>query len=209
MLTSTPPSLPAVILAGGLSRRMGQSKATTLLAGRPMLDHIVDRLTPQARPLAINCNGAPLRTDLPCIADSMPDHPGPLAGIAAAMQFARNDGQANHVLTVPVDAPFIPANLCARLLSACPAQNTVALARSGGRTHPVIGLWPVNLEAEIHTWLTDPNNRKLMLFLKRVPVVGVDFADIETPIGPLDPFFNVNTPEDLVQAEHYLKALAS
>lgn len=208
MLTDTLPRLPAVILAGGLSRRMGQSKADVLLAGKPMLDHILDRLIPQASPLAINCNGEPLRSDLPCIADSMPDHPGPLAGIAAAMRFARNHGQASHVLTVPVDAPFIPDDLLVCLLAAVTTQDTVALARSGGRTHPVIGLWPVHLEKQIHAWLMERNNRKLMLFVESLNVVEVDFKNIETAIGPLDPFFNVNTPEDRLQAEHYLEALA-
>lgn len=207
MRTATQHTLPAVILAGGLSRRMGQSKATTLLAGKPMLDHIIDRLSPQASPLAINCNGEPFRTDVPCIADILPNHPGPLAGIAAAMQFARTRAHADHVLTVPVDAPFIPFDLCARLLSALPTPDSVVLARSRGRTHPVIGLWPVHLEDHIHMWLSELHNRKLMLFLETLSIVQVDFTDIETGNGPLDPFFNVNTPEDLVQAEHYFKAL--
>jgi molybdenum cofactor guanylyltransferase len=199
--------LAAVILAGGLSRRMGQGKHGIMLAGRPMLEHLIDRLTPQAGRLAINCNGAALHQTLPCIADPLADHPGPLAGIAAAMQFARTSSNASHVLTVPVDTPFIPADLCARLLAANPAYNVVVVARSNGRTHPVIGLWPVALQNQITEWLSASHNPKLMAFLEKLPVVEVVFPMIETRIGPLDPFFNVNTPEDLLQAENYLEAL--
>lgn len=202
-------NIPGVILAGGLSRRMGQSKATALLAGKPMLDHILARLTPQVSTLAINSNDGLFHRDLPTIADAVEEHPGPLAGIARAMQFARKMPDARHVLTVPVDIPFLPDNLAAALLDALPNKDAVVLARSSGRMHPVIGLWPVMLAEEITLWLQDPQNRKLMVFLQTLNVVSVDFADIETAIGSLDPFFNVNTPDDLAQAEHYLKALQS
>jgi molybdenum cofactor guanylyltransferase len=198
---------PGVVLAGGLSRRMGQSKHTVLLAGRPMLDHVIEQLAPQVSAVAINYNGTPPRADLPCFADTLKDFPGPLAGIAAAMQFARTISKKTHVLTVPVDTPFVPMDLLARLLSACAAPDTVVLARSRDCTHPVIGLWPVHLDAHITEWLTAPKNRKLMVFLQSLNVVEVEYPDIQTAIGPLDPFFNVNTPDDLILANRYLRAL--
>ncbi|OLP43408.1 molybdenum cofactor guanylyltransferase MobA [Rhizobium oryziradicis] len=201
--------VPGVILAGGLSRRMGQSKAATLLAGKPMLDHILARLLPQVSALAINSNAGLTHRDFPTIADAVEDHPGPLAGIARATQFARTVPDARHVLTVPVDTPFLPHNLAAALLGAQPGNDAVVLACSNGRMHPVIGLWPVMLAEQITHWLQNPQNRKLMVFLQTLNVVSVDFADVETAIGPVDPFFNVNTPDDLAQAEHYLKALQS
>ncbi|MBB4954087.1 molybdopterin-guanine dinucleotide biosynthesis protein A [Agrobacterium vitis] len=205
----TPSNLPAVILAGGLSRRMGHSKATTHLAGKPMLDHIIERLLPQVSALAINSHDGTLHADLPHIADAMPEHPGPLAGIAAAMRFARHTSQARHVLTAPVDTPFLPHDLGKHLCSALQTDDSIVLARSGGRTHPVVGLWPTSLEDQIIAWLEVPQNRKLMVFLQNLPVIEVDFAEIDTAIGPLDPFFNVNTPDDLARAELYLKALPS
>ncbi len=200
--------LPGVILAGGLSRRMGEKKQTVLLGAKPMLDHVIDRLAPQVCPLAINCNDSIPNTKLPCLADSIKDYPGPLAGIAAAMEFARTRTQAHHVLTVPVDTPFLPADLGVELLSAAPSHNTVVLARSRGRLHPVIGLWPVHLEAQIADWLAQPHHRKLMVFLEQLNVIEVDFADVQTAAGPLDPFFNVNTPDDLNLARTYFEALA-
>lgn len=199
---------PGVILAGGLSRRMGQSKQTVVLAGRTMLDHVIERFSPQTSRIAINTNDSSIITDLPCIADTMKHHPGPLAGIAAAMQFAQRASSASHVLTTPVDTPFIPHNLGRGLRNALRADNAVVLACSKGRVHPVIGLWPVQLHAHITEWLGNPQNRKLMAFLDDLPVVAVEFAEIDTKIGPLDPFFNVNTPDDLAQAELYLKAIA-
>ncbi|TWD57670.1 molybdenum cofactor guanylyltransferase [Agrobacterium vitis] len=201
-------TLPGVVLAGGLSRRMGQSKGAALLAGKPMLDHIIARLLPQVCTLAINSSNLS-HPDFPTIADSVADQPGPLAGIARAMQFAQKVPDASHVLTVPVDTPFLPHDLATTLLDALPSKETVVLARSNGRAHPVIGLWPVILAEEITLWLKNPQNRKLMVFLQALNVVSVDFDAIETAIGPLDPFFNVNTPDDLAQAEHYLKALQS
>jgi len=205
----TPSNLPAVILAGGLSRRMGTNKATARLAGKPMLDHIIERLLPQVSALAINSHDDALHPSLPCIADTMAEHPGPLAGIAAAMRFARHTSQARHVLTTPVDTPFLPHDLGQCLCNGLQTDDNIVLARSGGRTHPVIGLWPISLEEQIIAWLKVPQNRKLMVFLQSLPVIEVDFAEIDTAIGPLDPFFNVNTPSDLARAELYLKALQS
>jgi molybdenum cofactor guanylyltransferase len=201
------PNVPGVILAGGLSRRMGQNKGATLLAGRPMLDHVIERLSPQVCTLAINSNDGTTHPNIPIIADSVEHHPGPLAGIASAMVFARQMPNASHVLTVPVDTPFIPDDLAERLQNALPDADSVVLVRSNGRIHPVAGLWPIELAEQITTWLQNPLNRKLMVFLESLHVIPVDFTDIQTAAGPLDPFFNVNTPDDLAQAEIYLKAL--
>lgn len=200
-------NFPGVILAGGLSRRMGQSKAAAHLAGQPLLDHLIERLSPQVCALAINSNDGAIHPHFPTIADDVTDYPGPLAGIARAVRFAQQVSHASHVLTVPVDTPFAPRDLALMLQNALPEADAVVLARSNGRIHPVIGLWPVALAEQITRWLQNPQNRKLMVFLESQTVIPVDFAAIQTTAGPLDPFFNVNTPDDLAQAERYLKAL--
>lgn len=219
-MTSAATDLCGVILAGGLSRRMGADKASTLLAGRPMLEHIANRLAPQVGQLAVNVNAGrensnplgehsltlpAIPAPLPIICDRLSGRPGPLAGIAGAMDFAQQASTHSHVLIVPIDTPFLPADLAQKLLTELPDRDSLVLARSLGRLHPVIGLWPVGLADVIEEWLLEPDNRKLMVFLEDKPVVTVEFAPVETRADPLDPFFNVNTPEDLRQAEAYLE----
>ncbi|MGV2106724.1 molybdenum cofactor guanylyltransferase MobA [Agrobacterium vitis] len=206
--TATPTDLPGVILAGGLSRRMGADKAGTLLAGRTLLDHVANRLSPQVGNLAVNSNQPTLVTHLPRIGDTILGYSGPLAGIARAMEFARQVSSSSHVLVAPIDTPFLPADLTQRLLSMATNDKTVVLARSLGRVHPVIGLWPVALKETIEDWLNTPDNRKLMYFVQDQQCIEVEFQAIETTHGPLDPFFNVNSPDDLARAEIYLKALS-
>ncbi|MBF2716194.1 molybdenum cofactor guanylyltransferase MobA [Agrobacterium vitis] len=205
--TATPTDLPGVILAGGLSRRMGADKATTVMAGLTLLDHVANRLSPQVSSLAVNSNDPTLATHLPRIGDTILGYAGPLAGIARAMEFARQVSSSSHVLVAPIDTPFLPADLTQRLLSVTADEKTVVLARSLGRVHPVVGLWPVALKETIEDWLSAPDNRKLMLFLGNQACIEVEFQAIETTHGPLDPFFNVNSPDDLARAEIYLKAL--
>ncbi|MVA55899.1 molybdenum cofactor guanylyltransferase MobA [Agrobacterium vitis] len=205
--TATPTDLPGVILAGGLSRRMGADKATTVLAGLTLLDHVANRLSPQVGNLAVNSNEPTLVTHLPRIGDAITGYAGPLAGIASAMGFARQVTSSSHVLISPTDTPFLPADLAQRLLCVIADEKTIVLARSLGRVHPVVGLWPVALKETIEDWLGQPDNRKLMLFLGNQACIEVEFQALETTHGPLDPFFNVNYPDDLARAEIYLKAL--
>ncbi|MVA27215.1 molybdenum cofactor guanylyltransferase MobA [Agrobacterium vitis] len=204
---ATPTDLPGVILAGGLSRRMGADKATTMLAGLTLLDHVANRLSPQVGSLAVNSNDPTLTTHLPRFGDAISGYAGPLAGIASAMEFARQVSSSSHVLVAPIDTPFLPADLTQRLLSMAANDKTVVLARSLGRVHPVVGLWPVALKEPIEHWLGQPDNRKLMRFLQDQPCIEVEFQAVETKHGPLDPFFNVNSPDDLARAEIYLEAL--
>lgn len=202
-----PAPLPAgLVLAGGLSRRMGGGdKALAMLAGRPMLAHVLDRIGTQARPLAINANGDPSRFAafaLPVIPDTMAGHPGPLAGILAGLDWCAALRPApTHLLTVPADTPFLPPDLLARL-SAAGEADVAAIASSQGRTHPVIGLWPVTVRDRLAAFLANPDNRSVMAFLGGCPHRTVDFAGP----GGQDPFANVNTPDDLRRAERQIAA---
>jgi molybdopterin-guanine dinucleotide biosynthesis protein A len=192
---------PAVVLAGGRGLRLGGGdKPLRLLDGRPLLDHVLDRLRPQAGPVAINANGDPARFSawaLPVIADPIAGQPGPLAGVRAAMRGAREpDAQAQTVLTVPGDTPFLPLDLVARLRAAPPGR--IAQAESAGRRHPVVALWPLALEQVLAAALAGGDHR-VGFWSAQLGAVAVPFA-----ADPTDPFLNVNTPDDLQTAAHRL-----
>ncbi|WP_137131291.1 molybdenum cofactor guanylyltransferase MobA [Rhizobium sp. FY34] len=199
---------PAVILAGGLSRRMGRDKAQIVLGGRSLLDHVIARIKPQVSTLALNAPlDHPVSQGLPLVPDSLPGRPGPLAGILAAMQHAaRQVPQASHVLTVPIDSPFLPHNLVEKLAQSVTTDNVIAIATSQGAMHPVCGLWPISLASALQDFLDGPDEPRVKTFLSRHNTVLVAFADIDTPVGPLDPFLNLNTPEDLENARRFVEA---
>lgn len=190
-----------LILAGGLARRMGGGdKALKPLAGRPILAHVIDRLRGQCGDLILNANGDPARLaafGLPVVADTVPGFAGPLAGVLAGLDWiAAHRPQAEWLLSVAADTPFIPENLAARLHRARAAAGTpLACAASGGQQHHAIGLWPVSLREDLRQALL-VGERRLGRWTQ-----GHGVAVAEWPSEPVDPFFNVNTPEDLAEAE--------
>jgi molybdopterin-guanine dinucleotide biosynthesis protein A len=197
----TPPTL-GLVLAGGLARRMGGGdKPRTRIGGATILSRVLDRLKPQCARVILNANGDPARfadTGLPVIPDDVPGFAGPLAGILAGLDWAAAQApDLGHVASVPGDCPFLPRDLVARLHQARLAAGApLACARSGEWRHPVVGLWPVALRADLRRALTQEGLRKIEIWTARH---GVALAD--WPVDPVDPFFNVNTPEDAAAAE--------
>jgi molybdopterin-guanine dinucleotide biosynthesis protein A len=191
-----------VVLAGGLARRMGGGdKARLRIGGRTILERVLARLKPQCAALILNANGDPTRfvdTGLEIVPDSVPGFAGPLAGILAALDWAAAHApELAHVVSVPGDCPFLPNDLVAQLLSARAREETpLACARSGQWRHPVIGLWPVDLRSDLRNALVDEGLHKIETWTTRH---GVAIAD--WPATPIDPFFNVNSPEDAAEAE--------
>jgi molybdopterin-guanine dinucleotide biosynthesis protein A len=197
-----PHELPVgCILAGGQSRRMGgNDKALIELAGKSLLDRIVIRIAPQLKSLILNANGDRSRfaaCGLPVIADGIAGFAGPLAGILAGLEWAAAQ-DARWMVSVAIDTPFLPLDLTSRLAEAN-RGNEIACAASGGRTHPVIGRWPTGLAAELRHALTVENVHKVDAWTARHRV-GI----AEWPNHPYDPFFNINRPPDLVEAERIL-----
>ncbi len=197
-----------VILAGGLSRRLGGGdKCLSEVGGMTLLARIAARLRPQVTALALNANGDPARfadSGLEIIADPVEGHRGPLAGILAGMQWAADRPGCTHVVSVPGDTPFIPGDLVPRLLAANQgAENRIVVAASSGRRHPVIGLWPVNLAGALEAWLR-AGHGKVAGFIDGRQHCDVDFSPVPWRGGTLDPFFNINTAEDLELARQYL-----
>jgi molybdenum cofactor guanylyltransferase len=201
MTTEIPRTL-GLVLAGGLARRMGGGdKARIKIGGKTILARVLATLTPQCAGLIINANGDPARfadTGLPVVADSVPDFAGPLAGILAGLDWAAAHApDIAEVVSVPGDCPFLPADLVARLAAARRAAGLpLACARSGEWRHPVVGLWRVDLRHDLRKALVEEDLRKIEIWTARH---GVAIAD--WPAAPVDPFFNVNTPEDAAAAE--------
>ena len=196
----------AVVLAGGLARRMGGGdKPLRLLAGRPLLQHVLDRVAPQVAGVILNANGDAARFasyGLPVVADPLPDFPGPLAGVLAGLDWAAaHRPDIPTVLSVPGDGPFLPADLVARLEAARAAGGVpMACAASGGWTHPPIALWPVALRGALREALL-AGEKKIDRWTARFGC-----ASAEWPTDPIDPFFNANAPEDLAAAEALLRS---
>ena len=188
------------ILAGGQGRRMpGIDKPFAELAGLPLISHVIARLAQQTETVIINANGAPERFrifGLDVIPDQIDGFRGPLAGVHALIQQANIIG-AGHVLVAPADTPFLPSDLLERLLMAADEQDTVRVASSHGRRHPVVALWPVSLASDLADYLITSEDLSMVAYLRRVAVAEADFTGSEG----LDPFFNINAPEDLARAE--------
>ncbi|MET3598617.1 molybdenum cofactor guanylyltransferase MobA [Martelella mangrovi] len=199
---------PAVILAGGASQRMGTDKAMLEIDGETLLARAHRQIALQASPVLVSRHGADMRAPPGAIVvrDIGTDHEGPLAGILAALDhLTRNDSPATHMISVAVDTPFFPADLVARLTEARPAENEIVLAQSEGRVHPVFALWPLALHDDLTRWFATGSNRRLMDFVKAHPHRTVDFSTVATPEGAVDPFFNINTPQDLDTARQIAK----
>jgi molybdopterin-guanine dinucleotide biosynthesis protein A len=194
-----------VLLAGGLARRMGGGdKPLRTIAGRPLLDLVIERMRPQASALVLNANGDPARFaayGLPVVADSVTGNPGPLAGVLAGLDWAAEHCPGCRlVVSVPTDAPFLPADLVGRMEAQMVMEGAdLACAVSGGQAHPVVGLWPVRLRDDLRHALVDEGIRKVDAWTARYRLATVTFPD-----RPIDPFFNTNRPEDLDAAASFL-----
>ena len=190
-----------LLLAGGQSRRMGGGdKTLRLIGGISLLDRAIARLRPQVEALVLNANGDPARFagfGLPVVADSVPDFAGPLAGVLAGLDWAAaHYPDCAFVVSVATDAPFFPQDLVARLIEGLDERLAdLACAASGGREHPVFGLWPVRLRDELRRAVVEEGVRKVDRWTGRYKLATVSFAD-----RPIDPFFNANRPEDLAAA---------
>jgi molybdenum cofactor guanylyltransferase len=202
MIIMRRPAILGVVLAGGLARRMGGGdKARIRIGGKTILERVLARLEPQCTRIILNANGDPARfadTGLPVVSDSVPDFAGPLAGILAGLDWAAAHApEVADIVTAPGDCPFLPDDLVARLAAARQSAGVpLACARSGDWRHPVLGLWPVALRDNLRKALIEEKLHKIEAWTARH---GIAIAD--WPATPIDPFFNVNTPQDAAEAE--------
>ncbi len=201
-------AVAGVLLAGGLSRRMGGGdKCLRALGGRTLLERVIERARPQVSALVLNANGDPARFasyGLPVTADAVKGFAGPLAGVLTGLEWAaRNAPECEWVASFATDAPFLPTDMVQRMVDALAAEHAeMACAASGGRAHPVFGLWPVSLADALRRALVAEEVRKVDVWTARYRLIEVEF-----PAEPIDPFFNMNRPEDLKAAEEALAYL--
>jgi molybdopterin-guanine dinucleotide biosynthesis protein A len=179
----------------------GGDKARLTVGGVSILDRVLAALRPQCGALLINANGDPSRfadAGLPVVADDVPGFVGPLAGILAGLDWAAlHAPEVADIVSVPGDCPFLPTDLVVRLHATRVAVGVpLACARSGEWRHPVVGLWPVALRTDLRSALVQQGLRKIESWTARHGV-----ATAEWPATPVDPFFNVNTPQDAAEAE--------
>ena len=182
----------------------GGDKCLRLLAGRPLLTHIIERVAPQVEHLILNANGDPDRFreyGLDVVQDDIAGFAGPLAGILAAMDWCRaHRPRAQWLASFPGDAPFMPNDLVARLLAAVEVNGlALACAASNGRAHPVVGLWSISLADNLRHAMVEEGLRKIDLWTAHHGI-----AEVSWPADPVDPFFNANRPDDLAEAERIL-----
>lgn len=191
-----------LVLAGGLARRMGGGdKALIRIGDGTILDRALATFAPQCIGVVLNANGDPTRFasfGLPVVADDIAGFAGPLAGILAGLDWVASHAPGIQWLaSVPGDCPFLPGDLVDRLHAARIAAGArLACARSGAWRHPVVGLWPVALRGDLRHAIVEEALRKIDAWTARHGVAVADWPD-----QPIDPFFNVNTPEDAAEAE--------
>jgi molybdopterin-guanine dinucleotide biosynthesis protein A len=191
-----------IILAGGLARRMGGGDKCLLpLAGKTLLKRTIERAQPQVQQLLLNANGNSLRfarTRLPVVADANPNNLGPLAGIQAGFTWMQvNTPHHEWLMSFASDSPFFPTDVVEKLLAAAVQSNkTVAVATSKSRVHPVFSLWHTSVSSKISAQLITGEAPRLQDWMKAQEALEVEF-----PADAYDPFFNINTPQDLYAAE--------
>jgi len=204
--------IAGIVLAGGQSRRMGGGdKSLFPLGGGSVLDQVLSRFGPQIETLALSANGDPdrfSRFGLPVLADTVEGFAGPLAGILTGLEWAVASTPCKAVVTAAGDTPFLPLDLVDRLAAAAGDHpGSIAVASSAGRRHPTFALWPTECRDALRHFLVDEDNRRVSTFIERLGYVEVEFPVLQS--AGLDPFFNINVPDDLAEAGRLLQSMTS
>ena len=204
-------SVLGVVLAGGLATRMGGVDKGKLSLGpqKTILDEVLKRLMPQVEATVINANGEPSRFDqyqLPVVVDSMAGFQGPLAGVLAGLEYAQ-DHEFQWVCSVAADTPFFPTDLVSCFMrKAKKEKSPIVLAssynalKSRWMRQPTFGLWHIKMMDQLRQALKE-GIRKIVVWTDAVGGVEAQFIHDQSQ---LDPFFNVNTPDDLATAQRDL-----
>jgi molybdopterin-guanine dinucleotide biosynthesis protein A len=175
----------------------GRPKALLPLGGRPLLDHVLQRLEPQLARIAISANDPAITAAHPLLADAHEDRRGPLAGLLAGMVWARAQGGIRRIVSLPVDCPFLPHDLVGALCATAEATGAaVTVAASAGIDHPTVALWDLGLAGALSAVVEAGRDLSVRRFYQ-----GHRVAICPFPSAGIDPFFNINTPADLARAE--------
>ncbi len=199
-----PTKIVGTLLAGGRSSRMGGGdKCLQKLCGQTLLSRVINRAKDQVGPMILNANGDPTRFSsygIPVVPDVVSGFAGPLAGVLTGLEWAAEHvPDCEYVATFATDAPFFPSDLVEKLHNLIKFGAALVCATSNQHHHPVFGLWPVRERSALRDAMTEDHIRKVDVWTSRYKLGIVDF-----PIQPIDPFFNLNTPEDMARAEDFL-----
>ena len=204
-------TVTGVILAGGQSTRMGGGdKFLKKVSDETILETVIEKFKPQSTTLIISANGDLSRLNsfnVPLVEDTVKDHAGPLAGILAAMQWTRaNKPNHTHILSVAADSPLFPENFADQMINHANSlsEEAIILAKSNGWHHPIFGLWPIQLADDLETQLKD-GIRKIRAWTNTHPNSTVEFENLLLKGEEVDPFFNINSPEDFETYENISK----
>jgi molybdopterin-guanine dinucleotide biosynthesis protein A len=208
--TSTISSVTGVVLAGGQGQRMGGSdKARLKLGGSTLLSRVVDGLARQTSRVVVNSNTPDelqIKAARAVISDRVAGFAGPLAGVEAALHWnSIQPNPSDYILSVATDTPFFPSDLAAQMTQVADGRPIIAIAQSRGINQPVFGLWPAVIRLDLSEWLKDKKNRKVMAFVRMFDHEFVEFPPYKHGEIDVDPFFNINTPEDLAQADEMVR----
>ena len=199
--------IAGLILAGGRSNRMGAPKAFVELGGETLVERLARRLAPEVDRLAVGLPpglDVPLPPSVTALRDASPTFEGPLAGVLAGLEWAATLKPAvSHLMTVPVDLPFLPDDTVTRLRAKASDSETVVIAEGPSGRAPLVALWPLSVRARLADYLSGPG-RKVQAFLAEGKVATASFAAVGDGNLPIDPFFNINVPDDLQQAANWL-----
>ncbi len=195
----------------------GQAKHQLTLAGKTLLDHVIERAAPQVDQLLINVNPPVteeidlLSRQLPLIEDRLSGHLGPLAGIHAALEWMHSNSSHRWLASFAVDSPLFPMDLVTRLL--CRTQDSedssskqLICPTYAGHKQPTFCLWHIDQREPLRRWLVEEKNYRMGAWLKQQKARLCDFSQEIQSLGEVDPFTNINTPEQLEQLEHQLNA---
>ena len=191
--------ITSVILAGGQAKRYGeQDKGLVMFGDLPLVNHVVGRLSPQVNDILISANRnieAYLELGYDVIEDEMTDFAGPLAGLLTGMKRVMREKHGSSIVVSPCDAPLLPKDLVSRLVAAAGTSKLLAvIPHDGTRLQPLFGLYSLEALGSLEEFLNS-GQRKVGIWVESLSPQVVDFSDQP------DAFLNVNSPEDLAEAE--------
>ena len=203
-MTHSLPHIAGVILAGGQSRRFGsEDKCLSQLQHIQLVERVKQKALSQVNTLLLSTNSDDQQyqhLDLPQVRDSVSGYPGPLAGVLAAMEhIATHQPKTQWLVSFAADSPFFPLDLVNKLMAAS-ADKKIICANSGGWRQPTFSLWHMDLREALQAQLQQKKIFKVGAFINNHP-----FAEVDFPFERVDPFFNINTQDELQQAQQLME----
>jgi len=195
------------ILAGGQSKRMGKDKLFLELNNKKLIEHTIDKVKKYLKKIVIITNQDNeffFKNNLTTVKDCIEGQQGPLVGILTAMKWAKeNLSKCSWIATFPCDTPFFPGSIIKNFIEESEKKESLILcASSHGRKHNIFGLWSLDLYDKLKDDLINKKVRKVQDWTEKNKIKNLEFE-----FKDYDPFFNINTEEDLEFAKTLSKKI--